>query len=852
MFPSKCLMTKLTRNCIRILVLLAVFSGQVGILESMHALAQTDPLGNPISADAGLSITGLTIPPQARVVPSGVLIIRCEVTNAGKTSASGYLVGQITGQTGEEDRRRIELAAGDVKIFDMQLRLANVLPNPNVEVVATLNVMRGDREVMVQNNDQTIKRTLSLPVQQEINITAISMEPEPPEALYWRWPETKPYFTYEFVSASRVDAGLTRRSVVLDSEPLPLNLADWKSINLLIVSGPDVFEDAANIEVMQRFLQSGGRIWIMLDVIDTDAISELLPEHFQIETVSTVDMNRFEIEVSNHSFAQQDRMVDSDEYIRMKRVVHQGGEVTHSVDGWPAAIWINAGRGKLLLTTVSGAGWLEPRKEQKSLDPAEQSTYTMPMWATGFANEIHNPKSQRPLNLGEEPYPIDRIGNPVVSRSLVAFILLAFCGSLIALGCWHFLGNGSNRLGVIAPSLAIVASIPLVVTAMLQRRDIPTMSTSLQFVDIDYATGSYLREGAAVYSNDSRSMELTAKGDGLAIPSSNIETGIRSVVTDDFQSWRMTNTAWPAGTWRYKTQLAVPDVSIVAQSYLTKEGLNIDLPQELPSPMQDIVVNMVPGAPSLGKLLDGNKRLLIDGELSAEGDRWTTDTIVSDEQRRRADVYAKLFGDLLESQVPSRTLCGWTDLWPQAPKWDVDMERRGTAIVNLPVRLATPAVGTEVRIPYSLIKIEHATIQHASSIFKQETGKFINEATMSTDAEFVFVLPPEAVPFEAKSLSIDWDIKAPSRKTRLSCICVDGSVELANLQSPSIPWKSTIDDPRVLKELRNGRLVLRLEISGGEELESAQSSFVSWRIKHLRLNIDGHTLPRHSLVSTTK
>ena len=68
---------------------------------------------------------------------------------------------------------------------------------------------------------------------------------------------------------------------------------------------------------------------------------------------------------------------------------------------------------------------------------------------------------------------------------------------------------------------------------------------------------------------------------------------------------------------------------------MTKEGLSIELPQELPSPFEDIVVNMVPGAQSLGtyalgKSVDGKKRLLIDGELPAEGDRWTTDTIVSD------------------------------------------------------------------------------------------------------------------------------------------------------------------------------------------------------------------------------
>ncbi len=849
-------MAKLTRICVSYLALLAACSGLVALEAATQVFGQNESVRNPSDSYEGLSISALTISPYTRALPGGILVFRCEVVNSAKEPATGYLVGRINGQSGEEDRRRIEMAPGETKMYDMQMRLASVLPKSTVEVAVSLNVVQGGREVMVQKGDQPIISTLTLTVPKETNFTALVIDNEPRKALYWRWPEGEPYFTYELAMASRIDASLSRRCLTLDSEPLPLNLTDWKSINLLVVASPIVFDDAASIAVMRQFLLSGGSIWIMLDNIETNAIIDLLPDHQQIETVETVELNRFEVEVPSYSFASKDRTVDRDDYVQMKRVIQNGGEVTHTVDGWPAAIWISVGRGRLLLTTVSSSGWIERRKIQKSPDPALQSEYTLPVWAIGFANEIHDLKVPAPLNLGEEQYPIDRIGNPVVSRSLVAFVLMTFCTCLIAYGFWHALGGGSNRLGVVAPTLALVASLPLVIAAVLQRRDIPTMSTALQFVQIDTAAGANLREGAAIYSNESRSMELIGKGDGLAIPSSKIETGVRSVITDDFQSWRMANSTWPSGTWRYKTQLALPDVSLFAQSYLTKEGLSIELPNEstkdLPSPLQDIVVNMVAGAQSLGKLVDGNTRLLVDGELPAEGERWTTDTLVNDEQRRRSAVYSKLFEDIQEPQIPIRTLCGWTDLWPQAPQWNVALERRGTALVNLPVRLATPAAGSEVRIPYSLIKIEHATIDKASSIFRQDTGKFISEATLATDAEFAFILPPEALPIEVNSLTIDWDIKAPGRKVRLSCECSDGPVELVILNSPSIPWKSKIDDARVLKQLRDGRLVLRIEIAGGHESESTQNSFVSWRIKHLRLNVDGHTLPRHRMVSTSQ
>jgi hypothetical protein len=68
--------------------------------------------------------------------------------------------------------------------------------------------------------------------------------------------------------------------------------------------------------------------------------------------------------------------------------------------------------------------------------------------------------------------------------------------------------------------------------------------------------------------------------------------------------------------------------------------LLIDLPKAA-GDLDDVVVAMVPGAPMIGKRIDEN-RILVDGDLPAEGERWTSDTIVSDEQLRRASIYREL------------------------------------------------------------------------------------------------------------------------------------------------------------------------------------------------------------------
>jgi hypothetical protein len=115
-------------------------------------------------------------------------------------------------------------------------------------------------------------------------------------------------------------------------------------------------------------------------------------------------------------------------------------------------------------------------------------------------------------------------------------------------------------------------------------------------------------------------------------------------------------------------------------------------------------------------------------------------------------------------------------------------------------------------------------------------------------ANLSFVLPPEVVPLEATAIQVDWDIVAPKRKVKLVWSADTSPVELVAIDSPSIPWRGTCDDPRVLKDLKDGRLDLRIEVVDGEGFASeSQDNFISWRINHLRLSVSGRTLPRNNL-----
>ncbi len=814
---------------------------------SLHAREPQSPI-SPSTPNLGLTFDSLGLSPQSYVVPDGAVILHAVVRNHSDTAATGFLVGHIVGNAGIENRRRVELKGGESKRFELPLRLPMDWNDWEVDVEVSLNVLDGPREVMVLQDGEPVMRRLSLPRQRKSIVTALALDREPPPASPLRWSPPKIFATYELAMATRVDAALSRQCLDLDTVPFPLNASDWSRIDNVIIANSALLNDAASVSVLRKYLHSGGRVWVMIDLVDTNAVSSLLGEHQQCTTISTIELNRFEVEVPGQSMSVDDRTVDLDTPVPFKRVIQQGGTVLNRIDGWPVTIQMQVGRGVLFLTTLHCSAWLTPRISQWSEDPFNQSDFELRGWAKGFANQIHFERTKPPLNLRTASYPVERIGNPVVSRTLVGSVLVGFCTCLIAFGLWRYRAGELQSIGVVAPVLALAAASPLVGAALLQRHDIPPMVSLLQIAQFESPSGGSLRESAAVYDSQSRSMQLVGRGDGDAVTSDSITSGIRSTTVDDFQSWRLSNRAWPVGTWRYTTDNSLPDAQVVARAQWNDDGLAIDIPDGFPSPLADVVACFVPGAATLGKRI-GPNRILIDSEFPAHGERWTLDSIVNDEQRRRATVYRSMLDDERRANVPKRTLCGWTDLWPDGPQWDAPLQRRGAALNLIPIQLATPPVGSLVRIPFPLIEVRYPSPENSTTLFLDTTGRWISQATSIADVKLAFVLPPEVVPLQTTSITIDWDVKAPRRDVRLSCfVPADGSsLELVSLSDPSLPWIGTVEDPRVLKEIEQGKLLLRIEVSEDRRPDNA----INWHIEHLRMSVTGRTLARNPLTPTS-
>jgi len=765
------------------------------------------------------------------------------------------LVGKLAGQTGEEDSRRIELGAGEYKDFEIQVRVTQLTEGPKVTVIVTLNAIENGREIMLQRGDEPLFRTLDVSMDTDRFATATSLLRDPPEVPTWRWPRKERHAQYELILAARIDSGVSRRCLHLDSEPLPLAALDWQAIDSLVIGKPETFDDAVAVSAIQNFLSRGGKVLVLLDEIDTGLVRCLMSPGQQCETVDTVELNRLVMDVrSTVEFSEAVGAVQFDKPVRLKRVFQEGGRVTHSIDGWPAAICMNVGAGELILTTLESRGWLQKRETQRSQDPFYQSDFTVPLWTATLATSLSSVPLMEPLDANETTYPMELIGTPIASRNLIGAVLIGFCLLLAGVGVWNSFSGDLKRMGWLAPIMALACSVPVFVGSSWSRSEIPPMSSELQIVQFWPTGGGLLRSKAAVTIPESRSMDLVGEADGFAIPSENIESGVRRLTTQGFQNWQLGNANWPPGTWRYKTEVAMPHEIFAVRSRLTSKGLEIEMPDGLPSPPEDAVVNFSLGLPCLGKWIDAKKHLLVDGSMSAEGGRWTSDAIVSDEQGRRAKIYSEIFLHAGSSRnAPERNLYFWTSMWPQSPVWKPNLERRGAALVSVPIQLETPLVGVNVLVPHSLIQIVPKT-EYVSTMYNHRLGRWGGEFASDKSADLSFLLPPEAIPLAATSIRIDLDVVAPKRIVKIVWSADDAPIELVRLNSPSIPWQGTIDNPRVLRDLVDGRLDLKIEVIREEGLSESetQDSFIGWEIKHLYISVNGKMLPRNNLVLTTE
>ncbi|MEM8732573.1 MAG: hypothetical protein AAGG44_00020 [Planctomycetota bacterium] len=805
---------------------------------SCFLLAALALLAGELRAE-GLQLQSVVRVPHSRNQPGGILTLEASLVNSTDQVRECTLVSTIDGVQTQQSTRRVTIGPKRAITTDLYVPVPKSIEGKNlVQIKTTLYSRSGGTEVVETNNGRPEEYTFSLGPDSVPSFAALFMDPDPPPKPDWVWPPSRPSMSYEFAIASRVDAGNSRRVANFAGRNVPLSQSDWEVINTAIVADKYILEDAAFVDGLKKFVTSGGKAWVMMDRVPSDLVRPLLGAGQLCETIDEIEMNEFTVEVigGETPISAEDRTVSSYLPVKMKRVIQNGGRVSHKVDGWPAAIWMPIGYGELLITTLDPAAWVQERAQQVA-DEKFHTPYESRIWAAILSDDINAVSLDKPL-AGDTDYPTKQMGNPIVPKSWVAAALSGFCVLLGVIGVWRAWAGDLSMLGLIAPVVAVVVGIGLVIASTFVRGDQAESVSSLQLVQVaDDGDFAMIRENAAVYLEGSSDMALESKADGRAILEGPVATGIQRFEVNSFQDWELANESWPAGIWKYKSGYTLPTENLIVTADFNATGVQLILPT-LPSPLEDPVLNYNLGGPMLCQ--GSGDTLEVRGDQEAAGERWISGTLISTEQQRRLEIYQEFFTPNDRVQGLSKVLYGWTKPWDQGPKWSKSLEQKGSALVALPVQLNRPAPGTPIVVPHGFVEVRRDRTQLGSTFaFSDVTGTWAPDLTMAVNANMQIVLPKEVLPFKADSISIELDIKAPQRDVKLTIVTDSGPITIAELNSPSIPWSGEITDPKIIEEARDGLLSVQLDVSGRKDGGGPGSSVVAWNIENFQASFRG-------------
>ena len=819
--------------------------GQCNPIASLCAVLSLCLLASDASAQ-GLKLEGVNRLAHSRIIPGAVLPIQATVSNPTENRGEGIVVAIVDGIPDRQSARRFALRPGQSREVDLFLNIPQSVANKeSIDIVTRLYEDAGGTEV-IQGAGQRAEYKFTLTVEKEANFAAFLMDEEELAVPSWYWPQSHPLMSYEWAIATRIDSGTPRRVANMGSSPLPIHQLDWSVLKSAVVADESKLQDLAFVDSLRSFVEAGGKLWVMLDRVSPTAIRPLLGTNQLCEDVDAVELQEFTVSVIGDStqIAESDRVVSSEEPLRMRRVLQSGGTVTHEVDGWPAAIWMSVGYGEILLTTLDPAAWVEPR--DLSNDPGGNSmgvsAYASRIWASRLALEVNVPTRNLPL-VAETSYPLELMGSRVVPKGWIATGLSVFCLLLLVLGVWRWRAGDLRTIGIAIPTLAIVFSGGMVLATSFTRLDQPESVTRLQLIQVaEDGASAVVREQAAVYLKAGRQMDLSGSVDGAVQIDEGLQSGVQRRTQNGFQTWQLNNVSWPPGFWRYSSQFRVPTDDLKVKAILDSDGLRLELP-ELPSPLEDPVLSYTLG----GRMLVGGSgpTRSVDPSLTAKDGRWIAGTLISTEQQRRLEIYKQFFAPGDRKQYLDQVLYGWTDVWPETPGWSQELEKSGSALVALPVELQRPDPMELIDVPHGLVRLQNDESRLGSSLaFDGQTGEWVRELTSAATANLQLVLPKELVPFEAEYLDLMLNMEAPQRDVQLRIETEQGVVFTQDFNEPSIPWSSRVSDPRVLEAAKDGSLNLILEVSERKDLKQGESSSrsVPWQVNNLEASYRGRVV----------
>lgn len=574
---------------------------------------------------------------------------------------------------------------------------------------------------------------------------------------------------YDLISSVRQQASPQMLLLDVPTRRLPPVEEAWDIADAVILTGDRIAHDTLAQTALLGWVRRGGSLWIPLDLIDHRIVQEMFADRLKLDVINRSSLNQFQIVPTAGSAEAPSPELLVETPVDLVRVVVDGAEVSHTIDGWPAAFHLQFGRGHVTFTAIGAGGlFVQPHQfvDQSLVAPGEGIRFTNAA-SSVFQRVFGRVRTESFSAETLDQYVTSRIGYETPQRSIVGLLLgLHVVLSLVVMRVLH----RRDRPGWVlwsCPVLAIVAA-GLLVGAGSASRSAPPGQQIFQFVEAETGRSVATVEGTlAVYSDVDFSPRLGTETGAVFVPDRRAMQQARwRLIRSDLNRWHSEGIQLRPGvrTAPFKSRITL-DRPLRAVGTLDANGLSGYLESPLALAPQDALIASRTHV-TLPVDITADGRIETSGAVLPPG-QFLNASVVSAEQTRRQEVLREMFrADGRSSlNVTRPSLLFWTrplDL----KSGDLDAEAAdGAALFMLPLEVIRPPAGSAVRVPSPLITYRAVPTagSHATPAFFSNSQGTWSEYPRAGTITLLFQLPTELLPLEADSAVVTLKITAASR-----------------------------------------------------------------------------------------
>ena len=186
------------------------------------------------------------------------------------------------------------------------------------------------------------------------------------------------------------------------------------------------------------------------------------------------------------------------------------------------------------------------------------------------------------------------------------------------------------------------------------------------------------------------------------------------------------------------------------------------------------------------------------------------------------------------------SLMAWTDSLDLGFEFGEDMQKKGSALVVMPIQLHSPEPDQSIRIPSVFLPydaVRGPENEGVSSAYNSKLGIWPKQS-MGTKSTLRFQLPKCVLPFQPSKAILRVKIKAPNRLVEIKSGTIQSFVDIGGPQEAMGELTYRITDPNALVLDEKGGLHVRIAVSK-LEFGNASGHQDEWEIDFIDLELEG-------------